>query len=156
MTCPACSFGNERGALYCRNCRTLFLGDIETDGVPDENERILVLCQACELMRSGQWSLAEFRQYLAEFTAEQQRREEGIRGVDIPFGLEDEFQEEVEVGLNGVEACNLGLEALGAYDPEVDGDHVVTEALQAFYRGVVRVKEAMKINRRSYGRPLWL
>lgn len=157
MTCPDCGHSNENGVLFCRGCRTLFLGDSADDALPpDENERVLVLAQACELVRNGFWTLTEFRQYLNEFAEEQSKREGGIRDVDIPFGLEEEFEEERQVGFTGVDACNHAIAMLGEYDPETTGEHVLHEGLRQFHRGISQVKEAMKINRRNYGRPLWI
>jgi hypothetical protein len=93
---------------------------------------------------------------LNEFAVDQHRREAGIHGVEIPFGLEEDFAEEREVGFRGVDACNRALQILSSYDPEVTGQHLLLEALHMFNNGMCGVKEAMKINRRSYGRPLWL
>lgn len=157
MECPHCALNNENGAFFCRGCRALYLSGTE-DALPppEDNERVLLLAQACELVRARTWSLTEFRQYLNDFETEQARREKGIRGVDIPFGLEEDFAEEQQVGFDGVEACNRGLQLLEGYDPEATGDYPLSEGLRLFYQGILGVKEAMKINRRSYGRPLWL
>lgn len=157
MTCPACDYSNDNGVLFCRGCRTLFLGyTADEASPPEEGERVLVLAQACELVRSGDWTIAEFRQYLNEFAEEQEKKETGIRSVEIPFGLEEEFEEERQVGFDGVETCNHSISVLASYDPEITGDHVLHEGLRQFHNGIQRVKEAMKINRRNYGRPLWI
>ncbi|MBM3462020.1 MAG: hypothetical protein FJX76_07965 [Armatimonadetes bacterium] len=158
MICPSCGSANDNGVFFCRQCRTLFLSNIDQDGAPEEGERVLDLAHACELVRSGEWSLTEFHGYLEDFEAKQAAKEGEIHATikEIPFGLEEEFQEESQVGLEGVTSCNEAIGVLRRYDPEITGDFPLEEGLGIFFSGISRVKEAMRINRRSYGRPLWL
>jgi hypothetical protein len=156
MTCSSCDTENEDWWLFCRSCRTLFAPELDGCAPPAEGERVLDLLGACELILAEYWSLSEFRFFVEEFQGEQQRREAGIREIEIPFGLEQEFAEELEVGMHGVDLCNLGLTTLASYDSETDSSYVLMQGVLRFMQGIENIREAMKINRRSYGRPLWI
>lgn len=158
MTCSHCGSLLDEGVLYCRGCRTLLIDDADDVPPPDEDERVLLLAQGCELVQSGEWDLETFQHWLSEFIVEQERRESQVQGVyqSIPIGLEEDFQEEIETGFHGVSDVKSALAMLAEYDPDASPDSVVTDALSMFYRGVCTVKEAMQINRRNRGRPLWI
>lgn len=158
MTCSACGSVLDEGVLYCRECRTLLIDDATDAPPPDEDERVLLLAQGCELVQSGEWDLGTFREWLAEFTTEQERRESQVQGVyqSVPIGLEEDFQEEMETGFHGVTSVKEALALLADYDPEASSPSILTRSLALFFQGVCTVKEAMQINRRNRGRPLWI
>ena len=160
MMCELCQRENPPGSLYCRGCYNLFLNDDLPDGeLPQgDSDRVIQLAQGCELLLSKHWTIQEFQQFLHEFTTEQRRREGEVTEVyqEIPFGLEEEFQEEYEAGYNGVVHINRALERLSIYHPENSSSLEVKRAVYEFFQGVCDVKEAMDINRRNRGRPLWI
>lgn len=158
MICPECAAENDDGVLFCRSCRTLYFGDRPDLPIPEEDERILWLAQMCEQLHIGDWDLPYFRDELANFTAEQERREAQVQAIyqHIPIGLEEDFQEEMDCGFQGVSAVRMALAQLSEYDPDMSPYSSMTSALATFYKGVCTVKEAMKINRRNRGRPLWI
>lgn len=158
MICSHCGSALDEGVLYCRGCRSLLVDGLIEGAPPDEDERILLLAQGCELLLIGEWDLDSFRHWLHEFTVEQEKRETQVQQVyqSVPIGLEEDFQEEMETGFNGVTKVRESLETLAHFDPLTSSRTTVTDALQRFYEGVCTVKEAMSINRRNRGRPLWI
>jgi len=157
MICPHCAHENDTGMLYCRECRYLFLGEPIQGPIPEENERILQLALGCETLYNGECDLPYFREWLRDFTADQERREQEIVIVfaSVPVGLEEDFQEEVDIGFQGVKACKEALANLAQYDPTFSPWSSMTQELYLFYKGTWAVKEAMRINRRNRDRPLW-
>lgn len=158
MTCSACGSLLDEGVLYCRQCRTLLIDDASDAPPPDEDERVLLLAQGCELVQSGEWDLDTFREWLAEFTTEQERREIQVIAVyqSVPLGLEEDFQEEMDTGFRGVTSVREALALLADYNPQFSSPSILTRSLAAFYQGVCTVKDAMAINRRNRERPLWI
>lgn len=158
MICSHCGSENEDACLYCRECRNLFLGERIEGPLPDEDERILLLAQGCELLKNGEWDLAWFRQWLHEFAVEQERREAQVQAVyhHVPIGLDEDFQEEIDTGFHGVCSVRASLAQLAEYDPDLSSPSTMTNALLLFYKGVCTIKEAMNINRRNRGRPIWI
>lgn len=158
MTCTHCDSEVDDGLLFCRDCRYLFLDQPIEGPLPDQNERILELAEACEQLQNHHIALEDFRHWLKEFTDAQEGREQSIVAEykNIPLGFEDEFAEEVELGFNGVSACRRALTALADYDPDNAPYVTLTQALHTFYNGTWAIKEAMQINRRNRGKPLWI
>jgi len=158
LICSHCSCALDPEVLYCRECRKLLVEDDGDTPIPEEDERILLLAQGCELLQTGEWELGAFRHWLQEFISEQARREIQIAEVyqSIPIGLEEEFQEEIDMGFAGVSAVNEALTLLAEYDPDTCPAEALKRSLALYYKGVCVVKEAMNINRRNRGRPLWI
>lgn len=152
MMCPSCAFELGDEALHCRDCLWLGIG-VDEDVALRGDEHLFLLIQACEEWLAERWTAEEFHDFLGGFTASMRQREGAIHAIDIPFGLEHDFAEEQEVGLQGVGHCTAALQRLSRLD-EADFGEIVT-ALQVFHDGVAQVTRAMAINRRNRDRPLW-
>jgi hypothetical protein len=144
----------------CGNCRYPLLGrDLDdNEAVPLPTERILHLFGACEKVANGEWTAEEFQGFMTEvFIPQLLEKEQGIRNFEIPFGLEQDFALEFEVGTRGVDLCNEALLRLLAVDQEDAGRiEAMRGALDHFFKGICNVKEAMRINRDNRDRPLWI
>lgn len=156
-SCSRCGVENDSHLFTCRGCRRLLVAAPGDDMTVDDGDRLFVLVQACEMVEAGEATLADFRIFIRDFVVEQQRRESSIRTTEIPFGLEDEFAEEKAVGYQGVDMVNAALESLAAYDPTSEHAHeTLTEGVRMFHEGMVKVRDAMRINRSNVSRPLWI
>ena len=52
---------------------------------------------------------------------------------------------------------NAALDSLLAYDPTSECAHeTLTEGVRMFHEGMVKVRDAMRINRGNVSRPLWI
>ena len=155
--CSRCGAENPETAFCCTGCRRLLVTAPDEEVILDEADRLFHLVQACEMVEAGEATLADFKVFIQDFLAEQQRREATIRTVDIPFGLEDEFAEEKSVGYQGVDMVNQALESLASYDPSIPEAHqFLAMNIRLFHDGVLKVREAMRINRGNISRPLWI
>lgn len=151
VLCGSCDFANPPYALHCRGCFRPLLGDTVDCQPAEEGERVLMLSEACEHAVSHRWTADQFNAWFDKFFTEQKVLEESIRELEIPFGLEEDFADEMEAGWSGVGACNQGLSIL-KNSPQ-DGEY--REGLRLFWRGVRQVKEAMDINRLNADRDMW-
>lgn len=158
MACSHCGSEYEPGSLYCRECRYLFFGEPIQGPIPDEDERILRLAEICESLITGDIDVPKFHEHINEFTLDQERREQEIMMVfaNVPVGMEEDFREEIDIGFQGVEACRQALSQLAEFDPALTPPMHMLKALMLFYQGTWAVKEAMRINRRNRGRPIWI
>jgi hypothetical protein len=161
--CRHCQQEYDSAVIYfmCPNleCRQPFFHDIEyEETVPEPTERILHLVEACENVANERWTLPEFQEYMTEtFIPQLKEKEFGILELEIPMGLEEDFTEEMNVGLAGVEQCNRATDKILTYDPAFgNGVEVLTEGLKMFFLGISAVKNAMRINRRNRDRPVWI
>lgn len=153
LSCPACSFQNEAVSLYCRGCFRLLLGHVQGNPPSELWERFVVLADVCEQVRGGRMNEKQFHLWLQTFTSEQKMRELNILALEIPYGLDEDFADELEVGFSGVEACNRGLAILA--QEGVTLSYRLLDGLYVFWRGICMVKEAMQINRRNASREIW-
>ncbi len=160
--CPNCEsqYNAALVQFHCRMCRYPFFNRPldENESAPQPTERILELFEACEHVANRNWTNAEFIEYLSDsFIPKLQEKEAAIRNFEIPFGLEQDFAIEFEVGTRGVDQCNEALGHLLSYDAEApNGNDILLEGLDLFFRGINSVKHAMRINRENRDRPLWI
>lgn len=67
--CQLCNSDLDPTALYCRECQCLlFAADLE---MPEEDEGIIQLAQAAELLLSGEFEAAAFHEWLEGFREQQ-------------------------------------------------------------------------------------
>ena len=72
-TCPQCGAENEVYHFYCRGCRKFLPAGPDDQTLLDEADRLFHLVQACEMVASGEATLADFQVFMNEFAAEQRR-----------------------------------------------------------------------------------
>ena len=156
MNCPICGAACDPIAFYCRSCYYLLLSDQDDEGArPEPGLRILTLAEACESASSGHWTSAQFQGFLDTFADEQRERERAYRDVPIPQGLEEDFEEEQDLMIDGMNACNQAIDILRGFDGSQGGRGFFERGLAKYWRGVLLVKEAMATNRRNVDRPVW-
>lgn len=158
MRCSECFATAGEDFLYCHECFNLFLGQRFPGEPPEQDERIIILADFCEELQRGDLDLAAFRARLYQFTVYQDERALEIAEVfaNMMPELELDFAEEIDAGVRGINDCSRALLALAEYDPSVHPLSELIDNLVLYYNGILHIKEAMKINRRNRGRPLWI
>lgn len=152
MICMKCGHKNPSGAHSCEQCGALLpkmtQAAIETAPPPKVNERYLLLKDAGDKAKSGEWSIEEYGKFLNEIRAVLSQKEQEIREIEIPEEAIDEFADELEVGFSGIELYNQGIANMILYLDDQNPDHI-DYGLELVHEGNEKINEAMRINREN-------
>lgn len=156
MLCVKCGSENDIKAKVCGKCGAVlprYEAEIkpEPEEVPVVNERLQIFEDAAAKVTSGEWQMEEFAAFLQETAAVMAEKEDGIRSIDIPEEAADDFKEELEIGFEGIELYNQGLEHMFAYTESAEPE-LLEAGLDLIRQGNERINEAMRINRENRSR----
>ncbi|MFP4498380.1 MAG: hypothetical protein ACLFQV_09240 [Vulcanimicrobiota bacterium] len=116
---------------------------------PDkEMGRYNQLREAVEKIKSGEWSIDEYADFIENIAEALAQKETEIRDIEIPEEAYDDFAEELEVGFNGIALYNEGVSHMMLYLEDENVEHL-DYGLELAYQGNEQINEAMCINRRN-------
>ncbi|MCE1248920.1 MAG: hypothetical protein LWY06_19960 [Firmicutes bacterium] len=149
VLCLRCAAQNPPNENYCLTCgSTLPKLAYTMEMVPVEriDGRCREFTDAAEFVRSGQWSMDEFADYMETTYAKLSKIEQDIREMPISENVIEDFEEELDVGLRGVELYNEGMETMMQYIEDENPYHL-DAGLQLIYQGNEMIIRAREINR---------
>jgi ribosomal protein L40E len=149
VLCLRCAAQNPPHENYCLTCgATLPKLAYTMEMVPVERieGRCLEFTNAAEYVKTGQWSMDEFADFMEATYEKLTKIEQDIREMPIKEEVIEDFEEELEVGLRGVELYNEGMETMMQYIEDENPYHLDT-GLQKIYQGNELIIRARVINR---------
>ena len=103
---------------------------------------------AGDKVKSGEWSIDEYADFLGNISNTLAQKEQEIREIEIPEEAFEDFREELEMGFMGIELYNDGIAEMKIYVEDKDSAHI-DYGLQLIADGNERINEAMRINREN-------
>ncbi|GMU51397.1 MAG: hypothetical protein AMXMBFR33_05430 [Candidatus Xenobia bacterium] len=149
IVCLSCGHANETGTGFCVQCNAR-LPKIDATSVSSGTGHITgryeQIRDAAEKARSGQWSASEFGEFIKNLFEFLEKHKEGIVSYVRETGYYDYGNEEVNLGMTGVEKFEEGLEALYHFSESGDA-HLIDQGLSVIWEGNEMINEAMRENR---------
>ena len=149
ILCLRCGKPNSPKENYCLHCgATLPKLAYAIDMVPVEkvDDRYHQFAEAARRVQSGEISLDEFMEFMETTYNKLTKIEDEIREVNISEDIMDAFEEELDVGFQGVELFNEGMETMMAYADDEDPAHLAN-GLRLIEQGNNLIHRARIINR---------
>ena len=88
MICLKCGHKNSSGANNCEQCGAMLPkmtpAAVETAPPPKVNERYMLLKDAGDKVKSGEWAIEEYGNFLHEIQSVLAQKELEIREIEIP------------------------------------------------------------------------
>jgi hypothetical protein len=110
-----------------------------------------MLSALAEALANSKVKLEDFVEYLGLLFEKLEAQEKEIREMEFDDEIKEEFKEEMEIGLSGIEAIFEGLEIMGEYEEEED-PNCLADGLEAVKEGVILINKAREINRERESR----
>jgi len=150
LICIKCGHKNPAGVNYCDSCGAILPKMTQAEMAPPAkvNERYMLLKDAGEKVRSGEWSVEEFISFLKNISAILSQKEQEIREIEIPSEAIAEFEEELNMGFSGIELYNQGISEMMLYAEDLNPEHL-ENGVEMIREGNERINEAMRINREN-------
>lgn len=150
MLCLMCGQDNPEGAGFCSNCKAVIpkTNIVSSAPPPIVNRRYMLIKTACDKVRSGEWDLNKFGEFVYEVKQSLLEKVEEIKDIGIPEEAMDEFVEELETGYTGVELYLRGVELLILFLSEQKAEHL-DQGIVLIAEGNDKINEAMRINREN-------
>ncbi|MHB2020779.1 MAG: hypothetical protein ACYCW6_27895 [Candidatus Xenobia bacterium] len=154
MLCLECSYLNPRGATVCGRCRKPI-----ANGTPPPHLQQVVakLEKAARDVAMGQITLPEFEALLDAQKAVCEAQMAAVKGLDLDEETQAEMNEELTLGLTGIEAYLAALEKLRGYvkdrslatlndgvDAVKMANELLNQALQRNWQSYYAFKESME------------
>jgi len=149
ILCLRCGAQNPPGENYCLSCGATLpklAYTMEMASVDQVDERYRKFAEAAEMVKTGQWSVEEYANFMETTYQKLRQIEDGIREVPISEEIMDDFEEELEIGFQGVEMFNEGMETMMEYIEDEDPAHL-EEGLKLIAKGNGMIHRARIINR---------
>jgi len=102
--------------------------------------------QAIERVVTGEWTPDRFVSWLEEKWRKLEIVEEALRSIEIPFGCEEEFEDEQVVGFAGIDCYRAGMEEMRLFAADASRAHL-DAGLISIREGNRLINEAMRLNR---------
>lgn len=109
------------------------------------NDRVRELEQAAAKVKSGEWDLDEFADYIDGILQVMNEREQSIRAIEIPPQTIDQFRAELEAGFTGITLYHEGLSKMASY-VETQEPELLAEGLDLVRQGNDYLNEALRLN----------
>ena len=150
MLCIKCGHINPPGSNYCQKCNAILpkMAQTEVAPPPKVNERYNQLRNAGDRVKSGEWTVDEYSDFLAGISNALAQKEMEIREIEIPEESYEDFREELEIGFSGIELYNQGISEMRLYIEDLDPARIDC-GLELIADGNDRINEAMRINREN-------
>lgn len=149
VTCIHCGGSNVEGTAECVHCQAqLPMLDDATRNHSSSSVTGLYesFCNGCERARQGQWSTAEFRDWLVAIRAKFDQRKdayvETVRESDYYYVQE----EEVNLCMTGVFEYEEAMDALSNFAESGDLT-MLDQALQTMWEANEKINDSMRLNR---------
>ncbi|MCQ2735878.1 MAG: hypothetical protein MJ234_01490 [bacterium] len=151
MLCLMCGHDNPETATVCMNCKTPIhkLSQMTSSAPPAKvTDRYMQIKAASDSVLAGAMSIDDYARFLHDTINVLAQKEQEIREVEIPEESYEEFADELNMGYQGIDMYNEGLEFLLRYTE--DGDPVnISHGMGLIFDGNERINEAMRINREN-------
>ena len=153
IICTRCGSGNPPGANYCKNCNAMLPKMVQSEAVAHKKitTRYLQLKNAGEQAKCGEMTVEEYAEFLDNISRILSEREVEIRSIienEIPPEAMDDFAEELENGIAGIDNYNEGIGHMKLFVDDLNPDHI-DYGLELIYQGNELINEAMRINRQN-------
>lgn len=150
MLCIKCGHNNPPDSNYCQKCNAVLykMAQTKADPPPKVNERYNQLKNAGDRVKSGEWTVDEYSDFLVGISNALTQKEMEIREIEIPEESYEDFREELEIGFSGIELYNQGISEMRLYTEDLDPGHI-DYGLELIDEGNERINEAMRINREN-------
>jgi hypothetical protein len=104
---------------------------------------------ASEMARSGQWTPEQFKKFMEDISSFLAKKaQEIVELIQQTNYTADGGEEEVSVGMQGIEAFEKGMEEMYHYAEDLDPEHL-EQGLRMIWEGNQLILEAMRINREN-------
>ena len=147
--CLRCAAPNPPDENYCSKCGATLPKLAYNLGMPSVeqiSERYMQFAQAVEYVKTGEWDLERFEAFLTEISEKLSKIEQDLEELPITEDIEEDFEEEMDVGFSGVELYNEGIDILMQYLTEEEPS-LLDEGLMKIYQGNELINRARIINR---------
>lgn len=150
MKCFDCDFDNPDEEKWCLACGAP-LGerrasmDIDYEATRGRYNQFK---NASEMARSGQWTSAQFKKFMEDISSFLAKKaQEIVELIQTTNYTSDEGgTEEVNVGMQGIDAFEKGMEEMYHYSEDLDPEHLEL-GLRMIWEGNQLILEAMRVNR---------
>lgn len=150
IVCMRCGAQNDPKENYCQECGATLPKLAYSMEMAQGVEKVMSLYEkfadAAEKVSSGEITLEEFENFVLDMQEKLRSREQEIREVDIPEHIMEDFEEELEVGFEGVEKINQGTETLLLFIEDEDEANL-KQGLELIKEGLELIHRARLINR---------
>jgi len=151
LICIKCGFNNPDGSNYCQGCNAVLPKMHQVSVAPPQkvNERYYQLKEAGEKVLSGEWTIAQYSEFLNNVAQILAQKAEEIREIsenEIPPEAFADFEEELTVGFDGIAHYELGIVEMMLFCSSNDPVHI-EKGLELVSAGNEKINEAMRINR---------
>lgn len=151
MVCIKCGYKNLDTANYCKRCNAL-LPKLSAGYKPPPPQKVTGrfnrFKDAIGNVKNKKWSADEFKKFLDEISKNLYSRGQEIRNVEIPSEIMSEFEEELSIGLEGINLFEGGMKELSLYLEDKKEEHL-DKGLKLIEEGNNKINEAMIINREN-------
>lgn len=149
ILCLRCGEPNTPTENYCEHCGATLpklAYAIDMAVVEKVDERVHRFVEVAQNVQSGEMSLDEFAEFMETTYNRLKRIENEIREIPISEEIMESFEEELDVGFQGMELFNEGMEEMMAYADDEDPIHL-TAGLRLIEQGNSMIHRARMINR---------
>ncbi len=155
LVCVRCGTENTEGVKFCINCQSV-LPQIPAASRPPSTpemimDRFYQVEEAVKSIRSEEWTIDEFADYMENMAEVLAQKEEDIRSIDLPDDLYEEFAEELEIGFEGMALFIEGVNHLIDYVDDPNPEHL-EYGLDLCRKGGEKVNEAIRLNKQHTDR----
>lgn len=149
IICVKCGHQNADNQSNCEQCGAqlprMVQNQQEEAGPNYINDRVHELEQAAAKVKSGEWDIEQFADYVDGILQVMNEREQSIRAIEIPPQTIDQFRAELEAGFTGITLYHDGLAKMASYAETQDPD-VLSEGLDLVRQGNDYLNEALRLN----------
>ncbi|MFP4496575.1 MAG: zinc-ribbon domain-containing protein [Vulcanimicrobiota bacterium] len=149
ILCMRCGAQNNPDENYCQSCGATLpklAYSMEMAAVEKVMDLYYKFEDAVNKLRNGEWSENDFEDFAVGMQAKLGQREEEIKEVEIDEEIMDDFEAELEVGFQGVEKINDGVDTLLDYLEDKNESHL-DNGLGFIKQGLELIHQARIINR---------
>lgn len=118
-------------------------------GVGHQTGRYEQIKDACDRVRTNNWSLDEFGQFIQNLFQFLESQKDAIVGYVKETGYFEYGSQEVEMGMTGVQRYEEGLELIYSYIEDGVPESVLDQGLAIIWEGNEMINEAMRENRQA-------
>ncbi|MCD4786142.1 MAG: zinc ribbon domain-containing protein [Candidatus Eremiobacteraeota bacterium] len=149
ILCLRCGEPNSPDENYCEKCGATLpklAYAIDMASVEKVNERYMGFVKAAEMVKSGEWSIEEFEEFMEKIYNKLKTIESEIGQVPITEEIMEDFEEELDVGFAGVKLYNEGMKEMMEFIEDENPVHL-DEGLIKIRKGNEQIHRARIINR---------
>ena len=149
ILCLRCGGQNTPTENYCEHCGATLpklAYTIDMAVVEKVDDRLHRFVEAAQNVQSGEITLDEFTNFMETTYNRLKRIEDEIREIPVSEEIMESFEEELDVGFQGMELFNEGMEEMMAYADDEDPSHL-SAGLRLIEQGNAMIHQARTINR---------